>query len=289
MIHPWSDEAHRFDGVPFPCGQCLPCRINKRRIWTHRLLLELYGHEEACFLTMTYANEHLPSDHLVNKATCQKYLKRLRKYYAGRHIRYYLVGEYGGLYGRPHYHAILFGLPASEEAMLQKIWSFGRCRAYPANHDTIQYVAGYVVDKLAKNQGGTEFALMSRRPGIGFNSIPDLARALNDEQIRDVLEISKDVPIAIRHGAKLLPLGRYLRDKLYTALNPDAFVDNSDRTIGYFVTMQKKYLEFRQSGIDQTFVDWLSSQDDTKALRATWRQKAYRRRHMKNSINEDVK
>jgi len=40
----------------------------------------------------------------------QLFLKRLRKAIEPRIIRYFLCGEYGEKYGRPHYHALIFGL-----------------------------------------------------------------------------------------------------------------------------------------------------------------------------------
>ena len=50
------------DGVSFGCGQCKGCRVNKRRQWTHRILLESMCHESSAFVTLTYDNDHLPKE-----------------------------------------------------------------------------------------------------------------------------------------------------------------------------------------------------------------------------------
>jgi len=56
-----------------------------------------------------------------------------------------------------------------------------------------------------------EFARMSLRPGIGAHSIPDVASVLLEQ---DFLEVADDVPNALRHGGRLWPLGRYMRQQL---------------------------------------------------------------------------
>lgn len=56
-----------------------------------------------------------------------------------------------------------------------------------------------------------EFARMSLKPGIGQLAMHDIA----DVILRLGLEESEaDVPSALRHGKKMLPLGRYLRQQL---------------------------------------------------------------------------
>ena len=43
----------------FPCGQCLSCRITKRRKWVTRMILESrdYGDKQS-FITLTYSPEN---------------------------------------------------------------------------------------------------------------------------------------------------------------------------------------------------------------------------------------
>lgn len=80
-----------------------------------------------------------------------------------------------------------------------------------------QYIAGYVVKKMTRPDDPRllgrlpEFARMSLKPGIGAGAIPDVASALMQYK----LEASgRDVPNSLRHGSRLLPLGRYLMKRL---------------------------------------------------------------------------
>lgn len=58
-----------------------------------------------------------------------------------------------------------------------------------------------------------EFARMSNRPGIGANFMHYAASAMLEFNLE---QNAGDVPSHLRHGKKLLPLGRYLRRKLRT-------------------------------------------------------------------------
>jgi hypothetical protein len=51
---------------------------------------------------------------------------------------------------------------------------------------------------------------MSLKPGIGAWLMDDVASTLLEHQLEDM----KDVPISLRHGERLWPLGRYLRRRL---------------------------------------------------------------------------
>lgn len=111
-----------FDYDLIPCGSCYSCRMNHARDWTVRCMLEAQYHESNYFVTLTYADNHLPfnidceSGELTGKSTLvkshvQKFIKRLRKNYKySNRISYLLCGEYGALSGRCHYHLCIFGL-----------------------------------------------------------------------------------------------------------------------------------------------------------------------------------
>lgn len=77
------------------------------------------------------------------------------------------------------------------------------------------YIAGYVLKKLKTSSSISgrhpEFARMSLKPGIGAGAVPDVASAVMQWKLE---ERNGDVPVGLRHGSAVLPLGRYLRRKL---------------------------------------------------------------------------
>ena len=95
----------------YGCGQCLPCRINKKRVWTHRIMLESSLHTDNAFVTLTYSDENLPKDGSLVPRHVQLFLKKVRKEIEPARLRFFCVGEYGDRTQRPHYHVALFGYP----------------------------------------------------------------------------------------------------------------------------------------------------------------------------------
>lgn len=77
------------------------------------------------------------------------------------------------------------------------------------------YIAGYVLKKMNGTWDATlgiraPFCRMSLKPGIGAGAIPDVASVMMQYR----LEEKGDVPIGLRHGRTIMPLGRYLRRQL---------------------------------------------------------------------------
>ena len=280
------------DGIPFPCGQCLPCRINRRRVWTLRLMLESYFHEKASFVTLTYRDDDLPFDlcsglPLLEKRDCQLWLKRLRKSLGRPGIRYYLAGEYGTKTHRPHYHAILFGVAPEEldsqyvfyagksggekgiekrVTLLSRTWPYGLVHVGEVTPQSIQYVAGYVTKKFTKKGDGyvPEFSLMSRRPGIGAAAIGQIASVLQQYNLEERTQRQ------LRIDGKKWPLGRYLLDKLSDVLGVEFGSDDYVRELSRF------WAESRRSGL--SFVDYLVQQDAGKCALLEAKDKIYNKR-----------
>lgn len=192
-----------------PCGQCMCCRIRRRAEWTVRLFYELEQWDKACFVTLTYSDEHLPPNGSLCKRDLQLFHKRLRKEYPSNNLKYYAVGEYGEKTNRPHYHAIYFGLPVTCHGIMAKHW-FDDCqiKCGTVTYDSIQYVAGYIEKKLTGELGkeaycqtGREspFSVMSRGLGLGF-ALDNVDRLINDGK----LTINgKDVGIPLYFKRKL--------------------------------------------------------------------------------------
>lgn len=181
--HGWSDLP-----VTVPCGQCNGCRLEKSRQWAMRIMHEASLYEDNVFLTLTYRDEELPEDHSLRLEHWQLFMKRLKKAYGGKSLRFYHCGEYGETTHRPHYHAIIFNhdfrdktyLKETEtgsklyiSSTLDRIWTHGDCYIGSVTFESAAYCGRYVMKKLTgarKSEYGSrvpEYSTMSRRPGIG--------------------------------------------------------------------------------------------------------------------------
>lgn len=147
-----------------PCGQCILCRLEHARQWAVRITHEASFHEANSFITLTYADQHLPTHNSLQYEDLQKFWKRLRKH-VGK-LRYYAVGEYGDKTLRPHYHACVFGHAFTADRvilrqqpnllwtspMLEEIWGLGHVSVGALNFQTAQYTAAYVTKKLNRDK-----------------------------------------------------------------------------------------------------------------------------------------
>lgn len=199
-----------------PCQQCSGCRIDYSRKWADRIVMEqLESPPDTCyFVTLTYNDESLRDNytgevldilsegqyHTINCATLvkkdfQDFMKRLRKFYSEKlgheGIRFFMSGEYGSTFKRPHYHVCFFNLPILDlqvyltnfrgdilytSPTLERIWGKGFVVIGELNWECAAYTARYVVkkfkgkdsDEFYHNLGDVlpEFSLSSRKPGI---------------------------------------------------------------------------------------------------------------------------
>lgn len=186
-------------------------------------------HADSAFVTLTYAWGCLPKNDSLKKTDCQLFMKRLRQRIVyderasaqreGRRakppkIKFFLSGEYGGRFGRPHYHLIVFGFGFPDRKpldgkklftseLLSGAWGKGFCSIGDVTFESASYVAKYVVDKVTNKKGHkdrsgkywpsasevygereSEFALMSK--GIGKSWIQEFK---SDVYPRDGLDV----------------------------------------------------------------------------------------------------
>lgn len=223
-------------------------------MWTHRIILEAHQHTENAFLTLTYEASKMPltssSLATLQPKDLSDWLKRFRKAIAPCKIRFYAVGEYGDENWRPHYHVALFGYPHCRYGnthankppsvknewpqrdccdvcdLVRDTWGKGRVFIGDLSTESAQYISGYVTKKMTAGDGWEvflngrypEFSRMSLRPGIGFSAMHDVA----SELMRLDLDTSQaDVPSGLRHGKRVLPLGRYLTRSLRKMVGKD--------------------------------------------------------------------
>lgn len=127
-------------------------------------------------------------------------------------MRYYAISEYGPRTNRPHYHVILFGFPRDADiyAAIESSWVFGEINtATPASDASLMYVANYHLDRFVAPPGSPpNFNLISSRPGIGaIHSHPFVdSQNYEDDSKYFAVKVDRDLR---------LPLGRYLRDRLF--------------------------------------------------------------------------
>ena len=190
----------------------MPCRINRRRIWSHRILLEAHNHENNSFLTLTYSDEQVPQGNSLQPRDVQLFLKRLRKAISPQSVRYFVVGEYGDTTQRPHYHAALFGVGQSHSGLVEETWGKGHIMLGDLTLESANYIAGYVTKKMTSwfdpRLAGRhpEFSRMSLRPGIGADYIPAVAKTiLSETRITDAIIADGDIPSSLKHGRKTPP------------------------------------------------------------------------------------
>lgn len=211
----------------YGCGQCIPCRVNRRRLWTSRLVLESLTSGSSFFVTLTYNEKFQPIDKSVVPKDLQDFIKRLRRSIEPYKLRYYACGEYGDISNRPHYHMALFldaNIPKmTTQQLCDDAWcvdndSIGWTYVGDLTSESASYIAGYVTKKMTKRDDDRlkgrhpEFARMSLRPGIGADAMDTLSTVLQtDVGLDDILKRNGDVPSFLLQGRKKLLLGRYLR------------------------------------------------------------------------------
>lgn len=183
--------------IAIPCGRCIGCRVDRSRQWAMRCLHEAQLYEQNCFVTLTYDDQNVPIDYSVKIRDWQLFMYRLRRR-TKPGIRFFAAGEYGDRLLRPHYHALLFNFDFADKilyatrrgnrvyksTLLQEIWPYGLHEIGNVTFQSAAYTARYCIKKVGGDEasahytrvspvdGNTyrvapEFAVMSRRPGLG--------------------------------------------------------------------------------------------------------------------------
>lgn len=195
-------------------------------------MLETLQHKENAFVTLTYKDPVLN----LSPKDLRDWLKRFRKAVAPRKIRYFACGEYGDKNQGAHFHVALFNFPACQFgapvvrgkgcecppcSVVRSTWGHGFVFLGTLTPKSAQYCARYVVKKMTAADDvrlrgrHPEFARMSLKPGIGADAMWDVASEIMRYSLEDRNHSQ------LRHGASMMPLGRYLRRKLQDMVGLD--------------------------------------------------------------------
>lgn len=217
--------------MPARCGQCMSCRIARKRAVVLRASLERAQHADACCATLTYSDEFV-GDYQVRPADWWHARDRLRHQVErdlGVKPRFFGIGEYGDQKGRPHWHVIAYGLRLVDgEEYFQRAWSdplsgqpLGGVRVGPGDLAAAEYTAGYTLKKLTVRgdkllEGRSpEFVIRPNNPGLGLSFIAQIAEAiLADPAVHAAIVASGDIPAQLRVGGSLQGIDKYMRNQL---------------------------------------------------------------------------
>lgn len=129
---------------------------------------------------MTYAPEHLPPGGTLVKRHHQLFLKRVRRALEPGVLRFFLCGEYGDNGGRPHYHALLFGIDFPDQVFwcsspsgeplyvsdaLHALWGMGQCLIGEITEASAAYVARYALKKARGAEALSRYRRVDRETG----------------------------------------------------------------------------------------------------------------------------
>lgn len=191
-------------------------------------------------------------------------MKRLRKKLAKEKyphkIKYYTVGEYGGITNRPHYHSIIFNLPQfyqDNPHRLQELWTHGHVQVDQVTGASIAYVCGYVNKQTFFHNFGPqddripEFNFMSK--GLGANYLTEAMTRHLKETLNPYL--------VIEDGQKI-SMPKYFKEKAFTEEEKQILAD-----------LAKQHLEKNPTFADDTAKREYVKREATLRLRDIYRKK----------------
>lgn len=234
-IHPFLKKNKLNEIKPVPCGQCIPCLVNRKTFWNNRIAYDVMAQNRkgfgSSFLTLTLDEDHI-KDGLVHKDDVQRFFKRLRKDF-GIPFKHYTVSEYGSKGKRPHYHSILIGLPSEiASAESRRAWKYGLTDAQPVTSGRIHYVVDYLDTTTA--YGKKVFTDLGLAPPFGLHSA-GIGSALFDAQ----LDVIRDTGHYISRG-RYYPVSDYWLTKLGVPI--------SARTNFNYQSIAQAYADYKKHG-----------------------------------------
>lgn len=261
----------------YPCGKCVNCRARNRQEWIFRLRMEYQSCNFGLFVTLTYDDEHLPLDGVCIRDV-QLFLKRLRKFYPAKALRYFIISEYGDHTFRSHYHGLFFFNIDRTNDIYDNItaaWQLGFVQFGEIEEGSIVYCTKYCLKGSVVPPGKNKnFRLLSKMSGgIGVNHVLEFEEFYSQ---------NLDKPQIVTSRQYTSPMPRYYRTKLLNNLDQDdkecikmMYLENLEKErekaklnkLKLFKKQQpgKDPFERFHPGIDYTrFDDWISQRNQRK-------------------------
>lgn len=232
--------------------------------WAFRLQKQAEVSTSAFFITITYAETPYSRNGFktLKKTDLQLFFKRLRKNTKNKNIKYYAVGEYGGLTYRPHYHIIFYNLEGTKEQVLEdlhKAWKLdhkkiGHIHMGELNVKTIAYTLKYIskdskIPMFDRDDRQKEFSLMSKKMGANY---------LTPQMIKyHKAKMNDRFHITTVEGFKLA-MPRYYKDKIYTLEEREKIAKHIKNTLinndvdNSFAIKKEKHRKFTKIAYDGT-------------------------------------
>lgn len=169
------------NGQQVACHKCWQCRRRKIDDWQGRCIAEGKHCAAVHAVTLTYGRDrHYDAvDHVkaavLTYSDVQKYLKSWRA--EGYAVRYFVVGEYGPMKGRAHWHILLFwGFHVPERELGKNIecpmWEHGHSYWQMGTPETVAYVCKYIAKEVAGEEADE-----LRQYHMGLSKYPPLGDA----------------------------------------------------------------------------------------------------------------
>lgn len=162
-----------------PCGKCAECLKKRQNGYMCRCIEEARKRGNIWFITLTYANDHLPIVKGVPslcREDIKKWKREVRRDYQRKtgnkfpDFSYLLCGEYGSRTHRPHYHGFLCGLDKYHAMVLSQYWQdhygFTVFKFIPFSSKDVSCVSRYVAKYCVKPDGLRMFSDQVEKPRI---------------------------------------------------------------------------------------------------------------------------
>lgn len=166
----WHPDGVEYGKIPVSCRRCFECRDQRINDLVGRSMAESAYSSWTVAISLTYADSSQRevdfAHRVLTPSHFQKFIRALRD--SHHCIRYLVAGERGGLNGRAHFHALLFGTSAFPGWPDNRYFRW-HMEQWPHGFVSTEYVrdaraARYVVKYITKDQS---WFSLSKKPPLG--------------------------------------------------------------------------------------------------------------------------